>query len=233
MTRGSTSVIELPSGQRVIVDASDAEMLSHWKWNLGSAGYAQTSFHSRGFSTTSYMHRMLALPSPGEEVDHINGDLLDNRRSNLRACSRAENQRNRSCQRNNTSGFKGVRWDSRRGRWRAQLNYFGRQLHLGCFDDPVEAARAYDREARRRHGRFARLNFPGGGLMTEYLGNARTYEINRENCVRSLKAAEAAGDLDGVEYWKEHVQHWTEARDKEQRLMEMRVLNRRAHRRYP
>jgi hypothetical protein len=95
------------------------------------------------------------------EVDHVNGDGLDNRRSNLRVCTHAENARNQSSRtRMSTSRFRGVVWAKDRRKWRAMIGDNGRTVHLGNFTDEIEAAQAYDRAAREMYGAFARLNFP-------------------------------------------------------------------------
>ena len=103
------------------------------------------------------MHNVIA---GAPQVDHVNGDGLDNRRANLRPASTAQNARNRSRPSTNRSGFKGVSWVRDRGHWRAGIKVDGRSLNLGSFADPVEAAKAYDEAARRLHGKFARPNFP-------------------------------------------------------------------------
>ena len=101
------------------------------------------------------MHRLIAGAVDGEVVDHINGDGLDNRRSNLRRCSHRENMRNRRG--HGKRPFKGV--EARGNRWRASIMLDGKAINLGRFDTAIEAAVAYDIGARERHGTFARLNF--------------------------------------------------------------------------
>lgn len=89
-------------------------------------------------------------------IDHINGIPYDNRITNLRECTQAQNTRNKCISRRNTSGFKGV---SRcRGRWNAKIMHDGTAYSLGCYDTPQEAADAYDRAAMRLQGEFARIN---------------------------------------------------------------------------
>jgi len=106
------------------------------------------------------LHRLIVGAPVGEVVDHINGDTLDNRRSNLRVCSRAENLWNAGKRRHNTSGFKGVCFDKRDGRWYARIRAVGRVHDLGRYKTAEEAAMAYDAKAAELHGPFARLNFP-------------------------------------------------------------------------
>ena len=91
-------------------------------------------------------------------VDHINGNGLDNRRSNLRPASRSQNGANRGAPSNNTSGFKGV--TRFRLKWMAKIQVHGRTIHLGLFATPQEAARAYDTAALEHFGEYARPNFP-------------------------------------------------------------------------
>ena len=93
----------------------------------------------------------------GLDVDHIDGDGLNNRRSNLRACTHTENGRNRKLSKNNTSGLKGVN-AREAGKWQAMIKTSGRILHLGVFDSKMEAAKAYDAAALRLYGEFARTN---------------------------------------------------------------------------
>jgi hypothetical protein len=104
------------------------------------------------------MHRqILGLTDPAVQADHVDLDGLNNRRYNLRPCSKAENMRNRGAQRNNKSGFKGVRWHTRDRRWVAKITVDGKQKHLGYFDTPDAAHAAYAAAAAEHHGEFARL----------------------------------------------------------------------------
>lgn len=108
------------------------------------------------------MHREILQPGPGFEVDHVNGDGLDNRRANLRECVRTQNNANHGLGRLNASGFKGVSWDAANRRWRTSISAAGVTRNLGRYDRPEDAARAYDRAAVATFGDFARLNFPEG-----------------------------------------------------------------------
>lgn len=96
---------------------------------------------------------------PDTHIDHIDGDRLNNRPSNLRPATDQQNAGNvlRSF-RHNTSGFRGVSRNSKTGKWHAQIKLFGKQTYLGRFDTPEEAARCYDAAARKHFGAFARLN---------------------------------------------------------------------------
>lgn len=93
------------------------------------------------------------------ETDHINGDRLDNRKENLRICTRVQNFQNMKMHIDNTSGFKGVSWDSEREKWISQIFTGGHTKFLGRFEDSEKAARVYDDAARKYFGEFARTNF--------------------------------------------------------------------------
>lgn len=109
------------------------------------------------------LHRViLGLTNPKIEGDHRSGDGLDNRRQNLRRATRVQNCRNGKRRRNGTSIYRGVSWDSERRQWTASIRRKDRKGResLGRFAGEVAAARAYDKEAGKRYGEFARLNFP-------------------------------------------------------------------------
>ena len=95
----------------------------------------------------------------GMVVDHIDGNGLNNRRSSLRICTHRQNMWN-SRPRGKGSKYKGVCWDKSRKRWIVVVRRGDLHIHLGRFDDEVEAARAYDRKAFELFGEFAYLNFP-------------------------------------------------------------------------
>lgn len=154
--------ITLSNGLTALVDDEDFQTVAAYRWQANQHGNGwRAARHTRradGSKTKQYMHQLLM---PGVAlVDHINGNALDNRRANLRPATRAGNSRNQRRRHDNRSGFKGVSWEARRGAWRAYIRADGRQIHLGQFHDPSEAARAYDNAARRLHGAFAALNFP-------------------------------------------------------------------------
>lgn len=160
--------IELTRGKVAIVDAID-ESIATRRWSANRAGRNSCKFYAArhegrggGRGVTLLMHRaILGLTDPRIEVDHINGDGLDNRRANLRIATRSGNMRNTGRHLNNSSGFKGVHRLTGRSKWCARITVeSGRRLYIGYYESAEEAARAYDREARRFHGEFARVNFP-------------------------------------------------------------------------
>lgn len=80
---------------------------------------------------------------PAHQVDHISGSVSDNRWVNLRCATQAENMQNRRVRSDNSSGFPGVNWNTRVGKYIARICVGGVRRHLGCFDDPAEAGKAY------------------------------------------------------------------------------------------
>jgi hypothetical protein len=151
--------ILLSRGCVALVDVSDFEFCNRWIWSISDRGYA---YRRESDNSVVYLHRVLAGASGGEHVDHINGIRLDNRRSNLRTGSHADNIRNQRKHRRKlpmSSTFKGVSRHKVSGLWRARgkLNYV--EHRIGYFATEVEAAIAYDKWARENFGAFARPNF--------------------------------------------------------------------------
>ena len=140
------------------VDLEDFDRLSGFKWYLVANGYAMAAPCKNGKREYFYMHHMLVPKTKGKEVDHINGDKLDNRKMNLRLVSCQGNQANEKLSKNNTSGFKGVHWDKTKRKWgaRIKVNYTG--IFLGRYDNKIDAAKAYNQAALKHFGEYARLN---------------------------------------------------------------------------
>lgn len=110
-----------------------------------------------GMNTT--LHRIITGAKPGQFVDHINGDGLDNRTENLRVVTAGQNRANSRKDRDNKSGFKGVTWVKSSRKWMAQIVVNGERHYLGVFTHKERAAKAYDRAAIHYHGEHAGLNF--------------------------------------------------------------------------
>lgn len=148
--------IQLSNGGVALVDDDTHAVLSRHRWNRTVDGHARRRSGSGG---TIMMHREVIGARAGEQVDHINGNPLDNRRANLRLATQQQNEANRGPRRHNKSGLRGV-WLHKPGRWRACIRENGATVHLGVFLSAEAAGRAYDAAARRIHGEFARPNFP-------------------------------------------------------------------------
>jgi len=159
-----SKIIALTRGFEAIVDDEDYDMLiAMGKWcTNGNRGniYAVRNEKRNGKKIIIGMHRIIMNEPNGLCIDHINGDALDNRKSNLRICSHAENIRNGKKGKNCSSSYKGVGWFKLRKKWRARIMIDYKDKHLGLFSNEIDAAKAYDEAARELHGEFARLNFP-------------------------------------------------------------------------
>ena len=126
-----------------IIDAADAAWAGQWRWCLSRAGYAVRNDWSSSRPKMLYLHRELLGLSPGDglEGDHINRNKLDNRRSNLRAVTRAGNAQNYPAIAKKSSVYRGVHLHSP-GVWRAKIEVHGKVIHLGLFTDEQQAAEA-------------------------------------------------------------------------------------------
>lgn len=153
-----TVKVELTNGGFALVDDEDEASIAGYAWHRAGRGkntYAVTRISGR----TVYMHRRILSAPKGVLVDHENLDGLDNRRCNIRLCSKSGNSANRGLLATNKSGFKGVRYLPKSGRWQARIKVNGRSLHLGNWYAPEHAAGAYDEAAAEHFAEFARFNF--------------------------------------------------------------------------
>lgn len=144
-----------------IVDDEDAVRVSRISWKLRRTPHTRYAFTTSKLigNSQKLLHRFILGLKPGEICDHVNGNGLDNRRSNLRVVTAAQNAQNCFLQRREagkSSRFKGVTLGT--SGWSAQINSGGLVDHLGVFPNEEEAARAYDRAALERFGAFARTN---------------------------------------------------------------------------
>lgn len=158
-------IIQLSQGKTALVDVEDFEMLSKFKWQHHFRGYAYRDQYigmtgevgkRRGVHKKVWMHREIMKTPKNMVTDHINGDRLDNRRSNLRICTQSQNQANSLLRKTNTSGYKGI--SHQKYGWIARLGVDGKRLYLGWFKNKEEAIKAYNQAANKYYGDFIRLN---------------------------------------------------------------------------
>lgn len=152
--------IPLTKGLFALVDESDHALVSAFNWNVfGPSKSGNCYAQRRANGRLILLHRWL-LSAPDEmRVDHINGNGLDCRRSNMRVCSQQQNTWNTRKRSNALSSrFKGVAWDKSRNLWKAVIKQNGVQKFLGRFPEQELAAIAYNQAARERFGEFALLN---------------------------------------------------------------------------
>lgn len=142
-------------------------------WNAGFSGKeALTSINVQGYRAgrvlyhSLYAHTVIWAMTHGRwpklEIDHINGDPLDNRPENLREATRSENEMNKLPSKRNSSGIKGVSWEKRRSKWRAQITANGKYKYLGSFSTRDEAESAYIAASIEMHGEFSIHRNQGG-----------------------------------------------------------------------
>lgn len=163
---GDIAVIDLRgnSGQLIAQTITNKGLLPYLlkrKWCFDGHGYAISQY-----PCFIQMHRL--IKETNLEVDHINGNSLDNRVENLRVVTHQQNVWNIRKIPKNKSGYRGVSYLSRKRKWQATICHKGKTVFLGYFDDKESAARAYDLKAISLRGEFAILNFPNnhqGGYL--------------------------------------------------------------------
>jgi hypothetical protein len=160
---GDAIKIPLTQGKTALVDAQDGPRASSFRWyawksRASRVWYARrTVYRESGKPTYQFLHQLIL---PGEaRIDHIDRNGLNNRRSNLRPCSRGQNRANSVKNRNCRSRFKGVTWHIRDQVWHAQIVINKTRHHLGSWRSERQAAQAYDRAAKVAFKSFARTNF--------------------------------------------------------------------------
>jgi hypothetical protein len=176
--RGPRS-IRLSKGLVALVDDEDYESLSAYKWyasRIGHTSYAMRHAHTAdGRRTTQYMHRMILARklqralAKKEQVDHVNGNGIDNRRENLRPVTISQNHRNCWKRKLNTSSrFLGVYWNAGRGhnKWASEIRVAGKRVQSGEYATELDAALAREAYVMAHPELHARLNFPTGDTPT-------------------------------------------------------------------
>ena len=179
MAEGRAFLLELTRGQKSVVDADDFKYLRHWNWCAYKGArtwYAvRRGMIEKKFSGMIHLHRFIMEPPPDMVVDHKNGNGLDNRKSNLRVCTQAQNNKNK-CKRTDgkTSKYIGViKSPHTPGAWSASISIHRKSAFLGYYTSEDRAAQAYDSAAYLIHGEYARLNLPEMLTKRESLEDVR------------------------------------------------------------
>lgn len=160
--------IELTQGKVGLVDDNDYAGLNQVRWcahkNQGSWYAVRSSPRgSIAGKHTILMHRVILDAKPSQDIDHIDGNGLNNQRGNLRFCTDSENQCNSKKRRGCSSQYKGVAWNRGNGKWMAYIRVLGKRIHLGYFEEEEDAAKVYDAAAVEHFRQFARPNMTGKG----------------------------------------------------------------------
>lgn len=151
--------ILLTQDKFTLIDNKDFDIISKYKWYAHRRRknyYAETTKKQKHI----LMHRLIMnIINPEIQIDHIDGNGLNNQRHNLRICTHQENHFNKKSRKNSSSKFKGVSWHSSHKKWRCVIGINTKHIHLGYFDNEKEAAYVYDIAAKQYFGEFANLNF--------------------------------------------------------------------------
>lgn len=155
-----TKTIQLTQNKVALIDDEDFDFLNQWKWYF-NYNYAKRTLNlkkqkfEKRKSKIIYMHRVIVNAQNGQIIDHINGNTLDNRKSNLRVCTHSQNLQNSKIK---TGKYKGVSWHKSSNKWLAKIGGTNSRIHIGLFSSKEEAALAYNEAALKYYGEFARLN---------------------------------------------------------------------------
>lgn len=178
----------------MLCDDQDLAELEQHSWcarQQGTNWYALTNVRKKGRKTMISAHRLLLHPPKHLQVDHINHNGLDNRRCNLRVCTRQGNQQNRIAQ-IATSEFKGVSWHEHSKKWLARIKVDKRIHHLGMYESELHAARAYDIAAKKHHKEYAYLNNVDASIIpVQAVKESAAKKSNQKGC-----------------YWDSHGEVW-------------------------
>lgn len=148
---------------RAIIDDEDYEKVSKHSWQVlkrptkyKNKKYVRSTFYFKNNQKTMLLHRFV-LNAPNDlQVDHINGDTLDNRKENLRLCTHNQNQMNQKIQIRNKYGYKGIKTHG--DKWVARIGKDGKGIYIGIYGTKEEAAIAYNKKSIELFGEYANLN---------------------------------------------------------------------------
>lgn len=147
-------------GKFALVDDEDFEKVTKHSWSLDLKGYVRAGVRREGKNISLRIHRVIMNEPRGMQIDHKDGNKLDNRKKNLRVCTNAENCRNRNRYKGSTniSGNKGVYWHKQNKKWVVMIKVNQKIYYLGSFDRKEDAVSVYNNAAKKYFGEFAKLN---------------------------------------------------------------------------
>lgn len=155
----------------ILIDKWNMDLIRDYTWYLNSGGYLEASIDGK----TRLLHHIVAERMGldiSDQIDHIDRNRENNHESNLRLATRSQNAMNKKIYSNNLSGYIGVSWDKKAKKWRACIGFNKKQIHLGYFDDKIEAAHTRDRAAIKYFGEYANLNFPRSDYFSDLSSEA-------------------------------------------------------------
>ncbi len=158
---GDIAIVRLTKGFEAIIDSDDAGIVENYCWSSyvrDRTVYAGRTIKSECNAKCLYLHRAIMNPPGSMQVDHINGNGLDNRKINLRIATSQQNNHNQRMRKDNKSGYKGVSWSNTAKAWKAQIRLFGKTINLGFFDCPKSAYEIYCDASIKLHKDFGRRN---------------------------------------------------------------------------
>lgn len=165
--------IKLPCGKETIVDDDVYGSIGELAWHALPTDYVTVTMGSKKNKMRLYLHRYIVRPRPGFEVDHLNKNRLDNRRENLKECTRGQNQHGTSRSGKKYSPYKGVTKNPAATfrPWTVNMGKDGKVWKLGCYSTEMEAALAHDIAAIQAYGIHAKTNFLPPGNWTNIISD--------------------------------------------------------------
>lgn len=163
----NTKLIPLTQGKFAIVDEEDYTKVIIYNWKLLRLSHRLEYVRASHKGKKIYLHRLIMGFPENKCIDHKNHNGLDNRKENLRKCTRAENNMNIPKRKESKSKFKGIFWHPKANKWCAQISINNKMCHIGLFNKEEDAAMAYDEKARIFYGEFACTNFSNPSIAYE------------------------------------------------------------------
>jgi hypothetical protein len=157
---GEIAYVPLTQGFESVIDSSDIHLIEGFNWYAMRQKQTVYAFRNEiidGKASLVSIHRTIAGHPHGMQVDHRDGNGLNNRKSNLRIATHQQNNLNRRFSEKNSSGLKGVSWCKERNKWLSQIQIAGKSFNLGRFDTKEDAYNAYCAYSKKLHGEFGRV----------------------------------------------------------------------------